>query len=437
MKLRNLKRFASLVTSLVMVFALAVPGFAASTEIEGNYEDVDLFVEVSESGNVIVNPFGLPYTVYEDDDNESVVAGEQITNPNPMTMVNRSAVPMSVVATVIGEIGEDAADLEFVTDLAAGTKAKKMVVNYEVFSTGLAEDDLEDDAKMYGELAKLNDKTPIASTLVTASASSTTAGDIVLTEGKKVEGDYQAVAGGIAMFRLSGKVTKTPPAGKEWSGDDTFNVTVAYTFEPAATTVLTDMTGTFYVDPVASVAEISIGNLPASASNVKWKSSNEEYVKVSDSNVGDQETLSATLTYVAPGESTITVMFNGPDGELYSATQIVKANPYVTVTDSNLSPSELIVGIATEGTITATFAGLITATDKIVTSGAVATVADLNTANLVNITGVSFDLDAGYVEASFEAVSAGDVTIEIRFKTVGADAMDYKVVVPFTIYSNE
>lgn len=432
MKLRNLKRFASLVVSLVMVFALAVPGFAASTSIDGGYEDVELSVEVSESGNVIVNPFGLPYTVYEDDDNESVVAGEQITNPNPMTMVNRSAVAMSVVATVIGEIGEGAADLEFATDLNAGTKAKKMVVNYEVFSTSLAENDLGDEPKMYGELAKLNDKTPIASTLVTATASSTTSGDIILEKGTKVEGDYQAVAGGIAMFRLSGKVTKNPVAGKEWNGDDTFNVTVAYTFEPSnPEAVESEFTGTFNVNPVFATAEISIGDLPASASNIKWRSSNMDAVTVED-NGSNADTLSAVITYVGEGDSTITVTFSGNDTQ-YQASVEVEGTKYVLITGVAASALSVSDDEASVGKITADVSGIV-ATDDIQTSTVSASAITVaGEQGQVTINSASID-DEGIFTVDLKAVSEGNVTIEIKFKTKSlAGSQEYKAILKLKI----
>ena len=441
MKLRNLKRFASLVVSLVMVFALAVPGFAQSTDIGGYYEDMEMDIEITDEGEVIVNPFGLPYTVYQKEDGSDVIAaGEQITNPAPMTMVNRAPVDMSVVATVIGTINEGNNDLEFATDLNAGTKAKKMVVNYEVFQTGLVEEDLENDEKLYDELSKLKDKDPMAFVLVTATSSSTTEGDIILGKGVKSGEEYQAVKGGIAMFRLSGSVTKNPVAGKEWNEEDTFNVSVAYTFEPyAPEEVTSEITGTFNVNPVAATAEISLSDLPVSASNIKWRSSNVDAVTVED-NGSNADTLKAVITYVGEGKSTITVTFTGSDGAQYQASVEVEGTTYVVVADAlvEASPAALAADGASAGKIIVSLGSV--SPSEVTTSGIKVEATNANTGAArgeVSIGAIVYDATDGTITVDVNGVTPGDVAVVVSFKTRGVNKQEYKATAIITVYNDD
>lgn len=226
MKSMNLKRIASTVLAGALTLSMAVPALAAeknTTNINGTYTPINLAVTVPSTGKAVINPYGLPYTL---DENNSI-SGQQITTGAPLTVQNRSSVALSVSAKITGEV-PTGSGFTFATAAPADTVTdKEGYVLFQMFpATALTEANLEDASVLIGGFAKLDDADALPATpAVVATTAKDVADIITLREGK--DGELQK--GGAAYFRLSGNVAKKA----EWTTADTFSVKVAFTFEPA------------------------------------------------------------------------------------------------------------------------------------------------------------------------------------------------------------
>ncbi len=145
------KKLLSLGLSLVMSLSLAVPAFAAAntdntTEISGTYKDVVIDVVVPNTGVAFINPYGLDLQVPQaegDTTNNVTIKGQQIVSA-PMAIMNKTAMDLSVSATVTGAItpitvpdGQTAPTLmKFATNTTKGSGSNPDAPDYVAPATG-------------------------------------------------------------------------------------------------------------------------------------------------------------------------------------------------------------------------------------------------------------------------------------------------------------
>ncbi len=253
------KKLLSLGLSLVMSLSLAVPAFAAAntsntTEISGAYKEVTIAVDVPATGKAFINPYGLDLKVpqAEGDSTEVTIKGQQIVSA-PMAIKNKSAMDLSVSATVTGKItpitvpdGQTAPTLmKFATGTTKGSGTNPDAPDYVAPATGKS-------AYVYFQAKQATNTTGTVADIATeyaawgASAYDEDTDVIVAAKAVAKEnvmtlraadlednGTFKAFkAGSIGMFRLTGDCTSGSKAN--WTDKDQFTVTVAFTFTPAA-----------------------------------------------------------------------------------------------------------------------------------------------------------------------------------------------------------
>lgn len=255
------KKLLSMGLSLVMSLSLAVPAFAAAntsnkTEISGAYKEVTIAVDVPATGKAFINPYGLDLEVPQDaadsaNSGKATIKGQQIVSA-PMAIKNKSAMDLSVSATVTGAItpidvpsGETAPTLmKFATNTTKGVGTNPDAEGYVPPATGKS-------AFVYFQAKQAADTTGTAAAVATeyaawgASAYSEATDIIVAAKAVAKEnimtlraatldntGTFTSYkAGSIGLFRLTGDCTSGSKVN--WTDKDQFTVTVAFTFTPA------------------------------------------------------------------------------------------------------------------------------------------------------------------------------------------------------------
>lgn len=301
------KRSVPFLLVCVLVLAMATPAFASgryedytnvtagntSTVISGSYVAADIDVVVPTTGQAFINPYALPIRLSEittpgelgaSEASLSSIQNQQIVT-QPMFIQNKSEVELSVSANVTGVINSAAANAAngldevssgviFGTAAPAASVKNKTVFTYlqmEIAPTLTASSTAGDLIKTF--TGWTNDSYNRDKDLVVATKTATKESMVVLAAGSETgtAGEREATAGGIAMFRLAGKVVTDPTGG--WQDTDTFKVTIAFSFKPdpaKATlgtydnTTLTSTSGSITLNVGVS------GATGVKASNVQW-----------------------------------------------------------------------------------------------------------------------------------------------------------------------
>lgn len=254
------RRFAALALLSTMTLAQAAPAFAVdeapknTTTITGTYTEIPLKVTVPTTGDVKINPYGLPVTLSEG----ATISGEQLLTAKPLMIQNRSEVALKVGASLNVTIASTATDLTLGTVSAvesenkkASGADKKMNVQLEVFSApGVVEDNASDSEAVNGKFAALTSENAEAAVEAKTVGSAAIGKDLIILNKGNAEGGLQD--GGAAFFRIAGTVTKNPDAAKKWdAAKDKFTATVTFTFEP----------DTYAIDATATGALTAAGNV--------------------------------------------------------------------------------------------------------------------------------------------------------------------------------
>lgn len=323
MKFMNLKRFASTTLAGVMALSLAVPAFAAgaNTTITGTVAEITLNVTVPDTGDAVINPYGLPYKM-----GESNVVGQQIVTTAPLLIQNKSTAALKVTADVTGTQGTgvtlDGANASTNYDTAA---TKNLQVKFQAFeAAGVDANTAGDKDALITKFIALKDSDASLEAVVTTAATPATdvnsKGDLVLREAK--DGELQS--GGAAFFRLSGKVAKKAA----WATSDTFSAKIAFTFEPSTYIKSAGtIAGTTTIASSGSEDLTLTPALPSGVTVAKWEwSSKDESKATVVPKAGDTTGLKGTVSHVAAGSTDITVSGVGSDGITYSATATVTLN---------------------------------------------------------------------------------------------------------------
>lgn len=317
MKFKNTKRLASAAVAGVMALSMTAPAFAASeTSITGSYRAITLNVTVPTTGSAIINPYGLPFDI-----GDSTITGQQITTGAPLLIQNKSAVPLSVSASAIGQVKGNF--LFSAADPASDVLTKSGHVVLQMFpADGVTEANATDTDILNAKFAALPEASADPTKDITVGTTAASANDILLLRSGNADGEL--VDGGAAFFRLGGKVVKNPTVA--WAAADGFTVKIAFTFEPtimqaSAGTVASDA-GTTTIDGnfTSNDAVTLTPDLPSGVTvdDWTWTTSDADMATVAEDGTDDTK---ATVTYVgtSTGTVTITVTGTGSDGTVYSA----------------------------------------------------------------------------------------------------------------------
>ena len=289
------KKLVSLALVYVMVFMLAVPAFASnaspgnigdntperttgnSSEITGKYEEIPINVTISTIGEVILNPYGLPYDVTKSNGAKITVSGQQFVSTTPTYVSNLSKVDLNV--SISGTVQTQGSLMLSNTEVAKTATMKQANVRLEVMQI----DATTGEAKLQKvtdnvEAAKVGDavlevladnslwtaangvqsvtlammKASIANPVLLVApqtyAAEVTQGDVDagLADATSGEIPFAYNVGSVAIFRVTGTMASNPTMA--WSkgattggGDDGteaipadgFKATIVFTFAPA------------------------------------------------------------------------------------------------------------------------------------------------------------------------------------------------------------
>lgn len=231
MKFLNKKRVASAALAGALALSMAAPAFASQSVITGNYKEVRLAVTVPTTGKAVINPYGLPIALSDSYN----LSGQGISNAAPLTIQNRSAVPLDVnVSITSAPLADSTFVFETNNALGASETGNKGLVKFEMFSApALTEATLEDEDTLIGGFAALDSANALPANGVQLKGVAGTPDEatkiLTLREGS-ADGELQA--GGAAYFRLTGEAVKAPAT--PWTAADGFTATIAFTFEPSA-----------------------------------------------------------------------------------------------------------------------------------------------------------------------------------------------------------
>lgn len=326
MKFMNLKRFASTAMAGVLALSLAAPAFAAgnSTNITGTYRAITLSVTVPTTGSAIINPYGLPYELAEGVN----ISGQQITTGAPLLVQNKSAVPLSVSASIVSvKKGSFTFDNNAITTGETGNKGNVLFQMFE--APGVTETNATDMDVLNPMFAALKDEDALCNTVLTETNATATPAvpaveedDIVTLKAGSAAGEL--VDGGAAFFRLSGTVAKKPTTA--WTTTDGFTAKVTFTFEPTAET---GDAGTIAWDASNGSLDATINttgtatltpDLPSGVTVTTWNWTSSD---TSVATVATTTTAAMVVTRVATGTATISVSGTGSDGIVYTASTTV------------------------------------------------------------------------------------------------------------------
>lgn len=325
MKFKNMKqRLASTALAGVMAMSLAAPAFAAgnSTNISGSYRAITVAVNVPATGTAIINPYGLPVELGKDSGVN--ISGQQITTGAPLLVQNKSAVPLSVSASIASTVkGTFTFDGSAIADGETGNKGN---VLFQMFDApGVTEANASDMDVLNPMFAALDDADALCNTVLSLTSTSTPAveeDDIVTLKAANAAGEL--VDGGAAFFRLGGTVAKKPTVA--WTASDGFTSKVTFTFEPTAAPA--ELAGTVaFGDDTLDVAVTTsttatlTPDLPDNVTVTTWSWTSATPAAATVTALADTKT--ATVTYAGSGSSVITVRGTGSDGITYEASATI------------------------------------------------------------------------------------------------------------------
>ena len=260
----KLKKILSMGMALAMTAALAVPAFAADgdapknvTEITGTYTETVIDVIVPAQATAVINPYGLGTVVTKKDGTKVTVTGQVITPTQ--AIINNTDLNLTVGATVVGSVvalpdGADpltAMKLAATTTKGSGTEgsdnyvapatAKSAFVQLQAVAapTAVTTAAMDDDTLLDAVILEGNKDTTWAdATTITVGTKAVTEDELVILKKATLDTTDGSVtaypAGSIALFRLTGDCVTSPK--NEWTENDSFKVTVSFTFAPAPAT---------------------------------------------------------------------------------------------------------------------------------------------------------------------------------------------------------
>lgn len=260
------KRIISAALSAAMALSLSVPAFASGggttptkpnteTTITGKYEEAIISVDVPETGNAFINPYGLGTSVKDSNGADVQIKGQIVTAP--LYIVNNSGLDLDVGASITPALGEKATmKLASTTTKGSGTEGQddyvapataksayvivQGVASSVITADGDATADTPQDAIKTAYATDATWAKAVSSAALTVSSTGTTKAVVVdkfaTLKAATVDTDGTVTAhksGSIMLYRLTGDCVKAPK--EAWTADDTFTVKIAFSFSPAET----------------------------------------------------------------------------------------------------------------------------------------------------------------------------------------------------------
>lgn len=217
----NFKKIMSTALASIMALSLAVPAFAADTdltqssEITGTTSAPTIKITVPATGAVTVNPYKMEVTVGSDTKTDQIISATQYIK-------NESDVALNVSAEVTGK---PAGNLALATATTQGTKAVTTNSVFMYFEIGEATADDGSGDPTWGTAYDSKSEKQIlvgAKAVKKANMLTMAAGDTTAT---------------YAAYHLTGDAASAPTTA--WTGNDKVDVSIAFTFTPTAATTAT------------------------------------------------------------------------------------------------------------------------------------------------------------------------------------------------------
>jgi hypothetical protein len=240
----NHKKVLSVALAGAMAASLAVPACAATTssnttKVTGVYQAVTINVDVPSTGDVIINPYGLPVAIGKDaDDKDVTVKGLQIVT-KPLTIKNKTDVKLDVnVSATASVTGAFTFATAPIATPAEDTKNDGFVYVDIEASTLAGDADTVSDAAIATAWKDIS-WTAYDTSTVPANTLALKATTTALTKAKMgtlaaatlADGEFSAyTAGSIAYVGLCGQVAQNPKTA--WVAKDGFVANLAFTFTP-------------------------------------------------------------------------------------------------------------------------------------------------------------------------------------------------------------
>jgi hypothetical protein len=232
------KRITSMALAALTTAALAAPAFAANnTIVNAGFQEIEIAVTVPTTGTVVINPYGLPVKVEKTDGTTKSISGQQITT-QPLYITNDGDTNLDIGATV-SLVNGKSSGIGYVTQGTPSATDKEALVKLEVKATDVTGSTAESNANTIQDAvidayvdstkwANAGSVTFDSTKAVSSGATALATIKAVTPASGQTPAAYQA--GSIAMFRLTGSVTKAPD--EAWSTKDSFTATIAFTFTP-------------------------------------------------------------------------------------------------------------------------------------------------------------------------------------------------------------
>lgn len=341
------KRIIPGIMAGILALSMAAPAFADSTTtVTGTYQPITINVDVPTTTTAAINPYGMPVDLKDGSSVLGTISGQQIST-QPIYMINKTTVPLSVGATVTTTIKGGLTLVTDQTKVTGKTKAsfiylqmKQTDATNAVMTTLTGESKAEDyklswanDAENNSLLLKAftswDDGYTEGKDLVLSTSDSGVKGDdmIVLAPATKQDAgssnpEYNMVnKGGIGIARISGILSETPT--EAWSTSDGFTAKIAFTFKPANTklTITNSTENKVVVGSTATFKFEMPEDVTADTSGITWTlaSDGEDTVKITSGSTTEE----VTIQGVAAGTDTLKVTFKGTNGITYNGSVTV------------------------------------------------------------------------------------------------------------------
>lgn len=325
-----MKNFKNRVLSGALAGALAVtmavPAFATSTVIEGSYEAPTIEVTLPQTGEALINPYGMPVELNPSATTPSSIVGAQIVT-KPLAIVNNSAVDLKVSATVTATAK---GDLRLATSKPSSSDTTKSAYVYLQMTNstldvnnaptagadaiaGMGLDDVAEAVAAWEQKAYTS-----ATDLLLSGTAAATKNDMLVLKASDASGDAQV--GSVGLYRLAGQVVASPRDA--WAEADGFTATVAFSFRPDFTSASIDKptlslskAGT----PNSDVLTVSLDG--ATITKVDWASGDAAKATVAaDADDITKATVTAVDTTAAGTPAVITATITASNGLTYTVT---------------------------------------------------------------------------------------------------------------------
>ncbi len=325
-----MKNFKNRVLSGALAGALAVtmavPAFATSTVIEGSYEAPTIEVTLPQTGEALINPYGMPVELNPSATTPSSIVGAQIVT-KPLAIVNNSAVDLKVSATVTATAK---GDLRLATSKPSSSDTTKSAYVYLQMTNstldvnnaagagadaiaGMALDDVAEAVAAWEQKAY----TSATDLLLSGTAAATKNDMLVLKASDTTGANPAAQVGSVGLYRLAGQVVASPRDA--WAEADGFEATVAFSFRPDFTSASIDNTTLSLSMGGTKTGDLTVSLSGAEIVSAEWESDDESKATVApDTSVTNGS--KATVTGVATGSANITATITASNGLTYTIT---------------------------------------------------------------------------------------------------------------------